>query len=107
MGVKQNYFMLRGGQLTEADQGRFNVTKDEKDRHFFKVPVLRNIEFTAPYFHDGSVSNLADAVKIMAKVQRNKNLTEVETNNLVEFLKTLTGEYNDKPITKLTKDDIK
>ena len=107
MGVKQNYFMLRGGQLTEADQGRFNVTKDEKDRHFFKVPVLRNIEFTAHYFHDGSVSNLADAVKIMAKVQRNKNLTEVETNNLVEFLKTLTGEYNDKPITKLTKDDIK
>ena len=107
MGVKQNYFMLRGDQLTETDQGRFNVTKNEKDRHFFKVPVLRNIEFTSPYFHDGSISNLADAVKIMAKVQRNKNLTEVETNNLVEFLKTLTGEYNDKPITKLTKVDIK
>ena len=107
MGVKQNYFMLRGGSLTDSDQGRFNVTKDEKDRHVFKVPVLRNIEMTAPYFHDGSASSLAEAVKVMAKVQRNKTLTADELDDLVAFLKTLTGEYKGKLLTQLTQDDLK
>ena len=99
--------MLRGGSLTDADQGRFNVTKDEKDRHVFKVPVLRNIEMTAPYFHDGSASSLAEAVKVMAKVQRNKTLTADELDDLVAFLKTLTGEYKGKLLTQLTQDDLK
>lgn len=103
MGVKQDYFKLRGGPLTETDNGRFNVTKDEKDRHFFKVPVLRNVELTFPYFHDGSVANLAEAVRIMGKVQKNKNFTEEETNNIVAFLKTLTGEYQGKSLAPLTK----
>ena len=99
--------MLRGGSLTDSDQGRFNVTKDEKDRHVFKVPVLRNIEMTAPYFHDGSASSLAEAVKVMAKVQRNKTLTADELDDLVAFLKTLTGEYKGKLLTQLTQDDLK
>ena len=99
MGVKQDYFKLRGGQLTEADNGRFNVTKQEKDRHFFKVPVLRNIELTYPYFHDGSVDNLADTVKIMGKVQVNKNFTDDEIGEIVAFLATLTGEYKGKSLT--------
>jgi cytochrome c peroxidase len=91
MGVKNDYFKLRGGQLSEVDNGRFNVTKQEKDRHFFKVPVLRNVELTPPYFHDGSVTKLEDAVRIMAKVQRDKDLTNDEVNKIVAFLKTLTG----------------
>ena len=95
MGVKKDYFKLRGGQLTEVDNGRFNVTKLEKDRHFFKVPVLRNVELTSPYFHDGSVAKLDDAVRIMAKVQRNKEFTNDEVNKVVAFLKTLTGKYQE------------
>ena len=98
MGVKQDYFKLRGGQLTEADNGRFNVTKEEKDRHFFKVPVLRNVEITYPYFHDGSVNNLNDAVRIMGQVQRNKNFNDTEINNIVSFLKTLTCTYSGKSL---------
>jgi cytochrome c peroxidase len=107
MGVKQDYFKLRDGQPTEVDNGRFNVTGQEKDRHFFKVPVLRNIELTYPYFHDGSVNDLAEAVRIMAKVQRGVNLTDNETAKIVAFLNTLTGEYRGKPLTQLTAEDIR
>ena len=107
MGVKQDYFKLRGGELTEADNGRFNVTKQEKDLHFFKVPVLRNIELTYPYFHDGSVANLAEAVKIMGQVQVGKNFSDAETAKIVAFLMTLTGEYKGKPLTQLTAEDLK
>ena len=107
MGVKQDYFKLRGGQLTEADNGRFNVTKQEKDRHFFKVPVLRNIELTYPYFHDGSVDNLSDAVRVMAKVQQERNFTQEEIDKIVAFLKTLTGEYKGKQISQLKSEDVK
>jgi cytochrome c peroxidase len=106
MGEQQDYFKLRGGPLTEADNGRFNVSKQEQDRHFFKVPVLRNVELTHPYFHDGSVATLAEAVKIMAQVQRGKNFTADEINQLVDFLKTLTGEYKGKLISQLTAEDI-
>lgn len=106
MGVKQDYFKLRGSELTQADNGYFNFTKQEKDRYFFKVPTLRNVELTAPYFHDGYAKTLADSVKIMAKVQRDKNLTEIETNQIVAFLKTLTGEYKSKSVSQLTKDDV-
>jgi cytochrome c peroxidase len=91
MGVKNDYFKLRGGQLSEVDNGHFNVTKQEKDRHFFKVPVLRNVELTQPYFHDGSVTKLEDAVRIMAKVQRDKDFTNEEVNKVTTFLKSLTG----------------
>jgi|LakMenE01Jun11ns_1017448.scaffolds.fasta_scaffold9939227_5 cytochrome c peroxidase len=106
MGAKRDYFKLRGSEMTEADNGHFNFTKQEKDRYFFKVPVLRNIEQTAPYFHDGSVTNLADVVRIMAQVQRDKELTNEEVNKIVAFLKTLTGEYKGKSVIKLTKDDV-
>ncbi len=107
MGAKQNYFNLRGGQLTDTDNGRFNVTKEERDRHFFKVPVLRNVELTFPYFHDGSVADLSDAVRIMGLVQQGKNFTTDEINKITAFLKTLTGEYKGKPLTQLSDEDIK
>lgn len=106
MGVKNDYFKLRGGELTQADNGYFNFTKQEKDRHFFKVPVLRNVEQTAPYFHDGYAKTLADAVKIMAKVQKDKDFTQTETDKVVAFLKTLTGEYKGKSISQLTAEDV-
>ncbi|MCQ8127691.1 cytochrome c peroxidase [Methylomonas rivi] len=106
MGVKRDYFKLRGGALTEADNGRFNVTKQEKDRHFFKVPVLRNIELTYPYFHDGSVASLADAIRIMGEVQLGKNFSNDEIVKMAAFLRTLTGEYKGKSLARLTAEDI-
>lgn len=106
MGVKKDYFKLRGSPLTEADNGRFNVTKNEQDRHFFKVPVLRNIELTHPYFHDGSASDLVEAVRIMGQVQVGKSFSGEETDKIVAFLKTLTGEYKGKALTQLAAEDI-
>ncbi|MDH5398461.1 MAG: cytochrome-c peroxidase, partial [Cyclobacteriaceae bacterium] len=75
-----------------VDNGRFDVTGNETDKYMFKVPSLRNIEKTGPYFHDGSVADLKAAVDIMAKAQVNKELTEKELDDIVAFLTTLTGE---------------
>ncbi len=72
--------------------GRYNVTKDEKDKYVFKVPLLRNIELTAPYFHDASTWNLSEAVNVMAEYQLGISLSDDETEKIVAFLKTLTGE---------------
>jgi cytochrome c peroxidase len=75
----------------QADLGRYEVTKSESDKMFFKVPSLRNIEKTAPYFHDGSVATLPEAVKLMAKHQLGKTLTDEQTESIVTWLKALTG----------------
>ncbi|KAA3619917.1 MAG: cytochrome C biogenesis protein CcsA [Calditrichaeota bacterium] len=72
--------------------GRFNVTQNEEDKYFFKVPLLRNIELTAPYFHDASTWNLEEAVKIMAEYQVGLEVSKEEQGKIVSFLKTLTGE---------------
>jgi len=72
--------------------GRYNVTKNEKDKYVFKVPLLRNIELTAPYFHDASTWSLTEAVNIMAEYQLGITLTKDETNKIVAFLQTLTGD---------------
>ncbi|MBK9138244.1 MAG: cytochrome-c peroxidase [Verrucomicrobia bacterium] len=72
------------------DKGRYDVTKDEDDIGKFKVPSLRNIALTAPYFHHGRYKNLADVVKLMAYHQLDKRLTDAEADTLVAFLKTLT-----------------
>jgi len=74
------------------DPGRVEVTKDEKDRFVFKVPSLRNIALTAPYFHDGKVWALEEAVQIMADVQLGKKLSLEEVASIVKFLETLDGE---------------
>jgi len=73
------------------DEGRKNITKLESDKDFFKVPSLRNVAKTFPYFHDGSVSDLKQAVLIMGKAQLNKDLTETQVNDIVSFLNSLTG----------------
>lgn len=92
LGLINNYFERRGGEITEADQGRFNATGNEADRHFFKVPTLRNVAMTAPYFHDGHEWDLGEAVRTMAHVQLNKDLTDEEVASMVSFLETLDGE---------------
>jgi len=74
------------------DVGRFAVTHKKEDLYIFKVPSLRNISRTYPYFHDGSVWNLEDAVQVMAKVQLGKELTEDQVDKIVAFLKALDGE---------------
>ena len=71
--------------------GRYEVTKKESDKGVFKVPLLRNIELTAPYFHDGSSWDLAEVVEVMADVQLGQKLQPSETKAIVAFLKTLTG----------------
>lgn len=76
-----------------SDVGRFAVTKREADRFFFKVPSLRNVEKTAPYFHDGSQATLNDAVRVMSEYQTtNGKLTEAEITQVVTFSRSLTGE---------------
>ncbi len=95
MGLVKDYFADRGGVVTEADNGLYNVTKKESDRHKFKVPLLRNIALTPPYFHDASAETLNDAVMVMMKYQEGRDLvSDVEINEIVAFLKTLNGEYN-------------
>lgn len=93
MGVKQDYFAARGGQLTEVDQGRYNVTKDAKDIQRFKVPTLRNVALTPPYFHDASAKTLEDAVDKMALYQVGVQLSTDEVSKIAAFLRTLNGEY--------------
>lgn len=92
MGTVREYFAKRGGEITEADLGRFNFTKREADKHKFKVPTLRNVELTPPYFHDGFAATLEDAVKLMAVHQLGRTLSADETAKIVAFLKSLTGE---------------
>ncbi|NEP41856.1 MAG: c-type cytochrome, partial [Okeania sp. SIO2H7] len=91
-GVIGDYFRDRGN-ITKADLGRFNVTGNESDRYVFRVPTLRNVEVTSPYFHDGNASTLEEAVGIMAKYQLGRSLSEEQVNLIVRFLNTLTGEY--------------
>ena len=97
MGLKRDYFSERGN-LTEADNGRYNETKKESDRHKFKVPILRNIEVTYPYLHDGSTKSLAEAVEIMGKYQLDKPLTGEQVAVIEKFLLTLTGKYQGKSL---------
>lgn len=89
-GVLGDYFA--GRSVSEADLGRFAVTGREEDRHVFKVPSLRNVSRTAPYFHDGSATTLDQAVLIMARYQLGRELSGEDVEAIVAFLGTLDGE---------------
>ncbi|NDJ62784.1 MAG: cytochrome-c peroxidase [Chloroflexi bacterium] len=91
-GIMRDYFADRG-HITPADLGRYNVTGREEDRHVFKVPGLRNIALTAPYFHDASAATLEDAVQTMGFYQLGLSLDDEDVALLVAFLETLTGEH--------------
>ena len=75
----------------KVDEGRYAVTKNESDKFVFKVPVLRNVAMTPPYFHDGSVDKLTEAVWIMGKIQLGKDLSKEQVQDIVSFLDALTG----------------
>jgi len=98
MGRRADYFAARGTPTTPADDGRYNVTKDERDRHCFKVPTLRNVARTFPYFHDGSKKTLREAVDAMASYQTGEALSEKDGQDVVKFLETLTGEFKGKAL---------
>ncbi|MEE9494816.1 MAG: cytochrome c peroxidase [Gammaproteobacteria bacterium] len=83
------------------DLGRAEATKKEADKHLWKVPTLRNVALTAPYFHNGSVATLDEAVKVMAKVQLNRDLNDDEASDLVAFLTGLTGEFPQQIMPRL------
>ncbi len=74
------------------DLGLYHITKEERDKKYFKVPSLRNIELTAPYFHDGQVEILEQAVENMIMLQVGYALKEDEKENIIKFLKTLNGD---------------
>ena len=88
VGLFGDYFADRGN-ITKDDYGRFNVTGKEEDRFSFKVPTLRNIEHTAPYFHDGSVPTLSEAVRLMAKYQLGRDMPQSDIDLILKFLQTL------------------
>lgn len=92
MGLVNDYFKDRGTEITEADLGRFNVTKNPSEKHYFKVPTLRNVELTPPYFHDGTRDTLEEAVTMMGKYQLGRDLDKQQVDDIVAFLKSLTGE---------------
>lgn len=95
-GVMGDYFAKRGNP-TEADLGRYLVTGDDEDKHVFKVPSLRNVALTAPYFHDASAKTLAEAVDVMFRYQLGRAASPADKAAIVKFLKALTGEPVGKP----------
>ena len=83
------------------DKGRFQATKNSADAHMWRVPSLRNIALTAPYFHNGAVTTLEKAVQIMAKTQLNKEISTEDSRNLVVFLESLSGTFPDISMARL------
>jgi cytochrome c peroxidase len=81
------------GNLATADLGRFTLTGAPEDRHVFRVPSLRNVAVTAPYFHNGHTYSLREAVTTMARSQLGRELPDGDAAAIVQFLATLTGEY--------------
>jgi cytochrome c peroxidase len=93
-GLYGDYAKLTNSK--KIDKGLFDRTKKEGDQFMFKVPSLRNVEKTYPYFHDGSVVSLKEAIKIMGKLQVNKDLSDNDIENIEAYLKTLTADVEAK-----------
>ena len=103
MGQRDNYFedrdlTLKSG-LTDGDNGRWAQTGVERDRYRFKTPGLRNVALTWPYYHDGSVATLDEAVSKMARFQVGKKISESDCKKVVSYLEALTGQYEGEPLT--------
>jgi len=88
---------LVGGPVTEADMGRLILTGKEEDRAVFRVPSLRNVAETGPYFHDGRAATLEEAVAEMARVQLGRTLLPRDVDLIVRFLRTLSATYRPAP----------
>jgi cytochrome c peroxidase len=96
LGVLREYFPKRG--LRPGDDGLYTKTQLERDRHVFRVPSLRNVARTAPYFHDGSATSLDEAIRVMGAVQLGRELDPEDRRFIAAFLESLTGRYRGKPI---------
>ncbi len=101
---------LLGGQMyqkvgsvkpwpNQKDQGRFEVTKKESDKMMFKVPSMRNVTETAPYFHDGETADIKTAIKMMGEYQLGREILDVDVDLMVKWFKTLRGEPDAKYMT--------
>lgn len=88
----QKFGIAKAYEKDTQTLGRYNVTGKEEDKYVFKTPMLRNIALTAPYFHDGSVWSLEEAVKMMNMYQLSQDMTDEEVSKIVAFLRSLTGE---------------
>lgn len=95
-GVLRDYFA--GRRVTRDDLGRYNVTGREEDRHVFKVPSLRNVALTAPYFHDASAATLDEAIAVMGRFQLGRELSVEDRRLIAAFLHSLTGEWQGMPL---------
>jgi cytochrome c peroxidase len=106
IGFYQKFPVYRGSEYDSkynltSDDGRSDVTKNSNEKNMWRVPTWRNIALTAPYFHNGSVSSLEEAVRVMAKTQLNKTLKDDEVKDIVEFLKALTGKFPKQEMPRL------
>lgn len=105
-GFYQKFPLMPDANIEKAygfskDLGRFDVTKNEADKNTWRVPTLRNIALTAPYFHNGAVADLSEAVRVMGKVQLGKDLSKSEIKSIVAFLNSLTGEFPKQEMPRL------
>ena len=106
IGFYQKFPLIEDSEIDKKyeftkDGGRFDVTKKDGDKNFWRVPTLRNVALTSPYFHNGAVTDLPEAVRIMGKTQLGKVLTKDEINSIVAFLETLTGEFPKQEMPQL------
>ena len=102
IGVFGDFFSDRSKQ-TKADLGRYNITGKESDRYVFRVPGLRLAVLTPPYFHDGSIETLDEAIRSMAKHQLGREIAEQDIHYIIAFLRTLPGEYKGQPLIQKQK----
>lgn len=91
-GVYKEYWKETKSRTIDA--GKADVSKDEAEKYMFKVPSLRNITMTSPYFHDGSVKELKEVIRIMGEIQLDKELTSEQVENIAAFFESLKGEIN-------------
>ena len=98
-GALEAYFSDQSHKETEVDKGRYNLTKVETDRNVFKVPTLRNIEHTAPYFHNAGAKNLDEAINIMGLNQLGRQIPEEDRAQIADFLTSLSGKLDVQPLS--------
>lgn len=100
INLKADYFSKREAPLSDGDNGRYSVTQKPSDKHKFKVPTLRNVELTAPYYHDASKPSLEKAIESMlVQTVGDRSVSPEEVKAITAFLKTLTGELHGKPLS--------
>jgi len=97
IGIFADFFADKPSS-TKIDMGRYILTGRERDRHVFRVPSLRNVAVTAPYFHDGRTDSLDDAIKMVGHYQLNLELSDTDVTLLRAFLESLTGEYQQQSL---------